>query len=138
MFAIRSLYAIWLEDNPFEKYEIEMSVEVLQSEFELTFGQYRELADAIKGGPTIATDPTIYYYGMKKIDKISDPANIKVRMLRTYSDVAGDILSPTEVVETNEVFKSSYKIHEKSYWHVSAGVGVSYFEPDNFTIKAAN
>ncbi len=135
LYAIDDFCVLWLEDNPQETYRITVSVEVLQSEFELTFGQFKTLAEArAKGGEGVAPEPTLFFYGMKKVKKISDPARINIGMQRVLTTAPGTSDTPPEVQDLNEVFQASYKVHEKSFWHVSVGLAAGFVKPSNFTV----
>ena len=134
LYAIKSLSTIWLEDNPWETYEIDMSIEVLQSEFEITFGQFKTIMEARKRGDEIQPEPTLFFYGMKKISDISSPAKINLAMRRKLLQESDESTIVTEVEEINDVFKTSYKIHERSLAHVSVGLGAGFVKKSNFIL----
>ena len=135
LYAIKNMTAIWLEDNKYETYEIDMSIELLQSEFELTFGQFKSIFEARKRGEALVTEPTLFFYGMKKISDISSPAKINLSMRRELIDETGEAPILAEVVETNDVFSTSYKIHERSLAHISVGLAAGFVKKSNFVIS---
>lgn len=134
LYAIDSLYAIWLEDNPWETYDITLSVELLQSEFELTFGQFKTVLEARRRGEEQKPEPTLFFYGMKRLSDISSPSRINLSIKRNVLQPV-DIGAPvTQVIETSDVFSTSYIVHEKSLVHMSVGIAAGYVKKSNFKI----
>lgn len=132
LYAIHSLYAIWLEDNPEEKYQIDMSVELLQSEFELTLAQFKRVWEVRVKAAAAAPEPTLFYYGMKKIHNISSPARLNVAMRRVVTNPEDSISAP---IEFGEAFSASYKVHERSLAHISVGIGAGWVDPVHLVIE---
>ena len=87
LYAIEDFYAIWFEDNPLETYRIELEVQVLESELEKTFAQFKRIYDARSKGDGTEPDPTFFYYGIKKAGSISDPARIDLSLQRLSQQV---------------------------------------------------
>ena len=134
LYDIDSFTAIWLEDNSREMYEIDMSIELLQSEFEQTFGQFRQIWEAKMRGDNISQEPTLYFYGMKRIDKISSPAKINLSMRRILMEKNEREGGFDRIEEINDVFRASYVTHEKSYLHVSVGLSAGFAKKSNFVL----
>jgi hypothetical protein len=134
LYNIDSFTAVWLEDNTREIYEIDMSIELLQSEFEQTFGQFRQIWEAKTRGDDIPPEPTLYFYGMKRIDNVSSPAKINLSMRRIVMEKNEREGGFDRVEEINDVFRANYVIHEKSYLHVSVGLSAGFVKKSNFAL----
>lgn len=132
LLAPHSFFVIWLEDNPLEKYQINLSVQKLPSELETTLGIIRKEWKRVAKRREIAVAPTFFYYDVKKLSRVPNPAQINLTLHRLETEA---LALPPGGAESNEAYKAGFKVHEKSLAHFSVGLAAAFFEPPIFVTE---